>query len=232
MSLETTTREIEAVLSPIRKAVEDIAVQVRAMYSVGFFGHEHMDEMGRQAEGVIRRALTHNSGTIVGAGFVWQHTGKDDAGMLWWRADGDGITPKVHVYNPQADAFYDYRQTEWYRQGAEEAGFAIAGPFIDAWGTDDHALTPSTRIVSDPPEERFLGVAAVDLQVHRVTERLASVLKAAPGAVIVNAEGHVVSANRPLLTPGLRLERILREQGNGIKSEAPLFVRGWRLLSL
>lgn len=228
----TLIRNVEGLLLPLRKVLDDIGVQVKAMHSVDFFAHDRFEEMTRQVDGVIRRALEHKSGIIAGAGFAWRNPETDESGMLWWRADEGPVTPKVHVYNPHADAFYDYGQTEWYRQAQEEDSLAIAGPFIDAWGTDDHALTPSQRIDSDSPHKRFLGVAAVDLQVHRVTEYLSTYLEQAPGTAVVNAEGHIVSASHPLLTPGIRLERFFPNEEVHVLHDVPLFVRGWRLLAL
>jgi hypothetical protein len=228
--LHVTASRIDESLTEVRKVLDDLGTQVRALVAVGFFGPQHLPEMARQLEGVAHRALTADAGVVAGAGIAWRTgDGPGRSGMLWWRADGGKVTQKVHVDNPASDSYYDFQHSEWYVRAVESDSLEIAGPFIDAWGTDDHALTPSVAVRAD--EGVLLGVAAADLHVSRIVDRLALVLRSAGGdLVLVNDEDRVVVSDDAILTPGLRLEPFLWERSSTIVDAVDVPVRGWRLV--
>ena len=228
--LSVVAGRIDDSLTEVRKVLDDLGTQVRALFAVGFFGPDQLGEMARQLEGVANRALTAEAGVVAGAGVAWR-TGDESgqSGMLWWRADGGEVTQKVHVGNPASDSYYDFQHSEWYLRAVESDSFEIAGPFIDAWGTDDHALTPSVAVRAD--DGMLLGVAAADLHVGKTTDRLARVLRSGGGdLVLVNDEDRVVVADDAILTPGLRLEPFLVERRSAIVDAVDVPVRGWRLV--
>src|SRR5690606_2863749 len=97
------------------------------------------------------------------------------------------------------------------------------GPFIDAWGTDDHAITASLGLVH---EGEFLGAAAADLNVVAVTDALASALRPHGDVVLLDDEDRVVASNRPLLSPGLLLESFLRRTGASVSARVTTGVHG------
>jgi hypothetical protein len=136
----------------------------------------------------------------------------------------------MHVYNPESDSYYDYEHSEWYRAARESDGLVIVGPYIDAWGTDDHAITPSLGIVNEAGE--LIGTAAADLDVPVITGQLARILRPHSELVLADLEDRVVAANYPLLSPGLRLEPFLRRAGYRVAERVPLRVKGWQLLRL
>lgn len=232
MTLGAATQAIDGSFSEVRRALTDLGTQMRALHSVGFFGPAHLTEMSSQFEGVARRALQTHGGIIAGAGVAWE-TGEapGQSGMLWWRGDGGVVTRKIHVDNPASDSYYDFTHLDWYTRALETGAFVVAGPFIDAWGTDDHTLTPSIAVHDDAGGR--LGVAAVDLDIDRTTERLLRVLAPFDGdLILVNDEDHVIVANDPILTPGLRLGPFLSRRGLHVVQRADVPVHGWRLLQL
>ncbi|HJB63248.1 MAG TPA: hypothetical protein H9769_06045, partial [Candidatus Microbacterium pullistercoris] len=160
MSLEEAAARIEHKLTHVLKTLSDLDVQLRALKTVDLFGSQHSDEMSQQLEGVARRALLDAEQLMVGVGAAW---GDDDAssGMLWWRADAGEVSRKIHVANPSSDSYYDVEHTQWHDHALRAGGgLVVVGPYVDAWGTDDHALTPA-RAVFDG--DNTLGVVAIDL---------------------------------------------------------------------
>jgi len=232
MTLETAARALNDSLVDVRSALTDLGTQLRALSSVGFFGPDHLPEMSRQLEGVARRALATPDSVIVGAGVAWEvGPQQGQSGMLWWRADGGRVTQKIHVDNPRSDSYYDFTHSQWYRRAVEYGELGIVGPFIDAWGTDDHTLTPSI-VVADETGTR-LGVAAADLDLDGTTSRLSKVLEPfGSDLILVNDEGQVVVANDHLLTPGLRLDPFLAGRSMHVAESVAVPVDGWRLLHL
>ncbi|WP_313817137.1 cache domain-containing protein [Citricoccus sp.] len=229
MTLTEIAALIDREVEPILKTLGDLSTQLRAAHATGFYGFAQQEEMARQLDGVVRRAFSDPDAIIVGIGVVWEHD--DVSGMLWWRADGGAVSRKDHVNNPESDSFYDFTHMEWYEQTTMTDRLVIAGPYVDAWGTDDHALTPALA-VHDGAER--IGVSAIDLDVYRLTETLARVI--APygdNLVVVNADEQVVASNRPALTPGERLTPYLERRGLITVAEAPIMrVDGWTIRRL
>jgi hypothetical protein len=232
MTLHDVAVDVDGSLAEVRRTLADLGTQLRALRSVGFFGPAHLSEMSQQLEPVTRRALTAPDSAVAGAGIAWESVGPPArSGMLWWRADGGAVTQKIHVDNPASDSYYDFTHSEWYTRAIGTDELVIAGPFIDAWGTDDHTLTPATAVHDDGGVR--LGVVAADLDVAVTTERISRVLAAVEGdLILVNDEGHVVVANDPILTPGLRLEPFLSRQRMRVVERAAVPVHGWELLRL
>lgn len=165
---------------------------------------------------------------IEGIGLAWV-TEADTSGLVWWRSDNRVIARKHHVLNPNADSFYDYRNSLWYQSALDTQGITIVGPYFDAWGTDDHALTAAVRIMS---RETVLGVAAADLNVQTFTVQVFKYLSSLPVTVLLGVEERIIASNHALLTPGLRLSPFLLKTGLKKQYSQPLSVHGWELVTL
>ncbi|PWB96489.1 cache domain-containing protein [Salinibacterium hongtaonis] len=224
--------EFDEPVAFVRQVLSDLAERVVALRGSGSLGPQHLAAMSSALEPVCADAITPEHPEIVGVGVVWvaDETAGDASGMLWWRADGGVLAPKMHVYNPESDTYYDYGRSEWFRAARDSEGLAIVGPFIDAWGTDDHALTPSMAIVDD--EGQFIGVAAADLDVAVITGQLARVLRPHGDLVLADAEDRAVASNYPMLSPGLRVDPFLTKSGYRVAERVPLHTHGWQLLRL
>lgn len=165
---------------------------------------------------------------VAGIGLVW--VGAEDAsGMLWWRADSRHIARKHHIFNPDSDSYYDYRSSAWYQGALSTDRLVLVGPYIDAWGTDDHALTASMRMWGPTG---LLGVAAVDVDLQALTTVLDGVLGPLPDTVLLGAGDRVISSNMALLTPGLRLSPFLAKTERTIIARTPTALPDWELVTL
>jgi hypothetical protein len=229
---EAIVDELDVPVAFVREVLANLAAKTVELHAAGRFGVQHIAEMSQALEPECARVFTPEHPAIVGVGIVWEAVDTTAGGsrMLWWRADEGVVAPKMHVYNPESDSYYDYERSEWYRAARVSEGLAIVGPFIDAWGTDDHAITPSLGIVDEAG--KLIGAAAADLDVPVITGQLARILRPYPELVLADSEDRVVAANYPLLSPGLRLEPFLGRAGYSVAERAPLRVSGWQLLRL
>lgn len=224
MTLSRIRSLLDQRLEPIATTLTDLGTQLSAAHATGFYGPDQRPQMSAQLEGVVRRALADPALLVAGIGVVWEQG--TDAGMLWWRADGGVVNRKDHVNNPSSDSFYDFTRMEWYERTTRTDRLVVIGPYVDAWGTDDHTLTPARAVHRDGTR---IGVAALDLHVAAMTRELADLL--APHGedlVLVNADGQVLASDRPDLTPGERLEPHMREHGLEVGATARChLVEGW-----
>lgn len=224
MRLEQIRDLIDGRLAPIAGTLTDLGTQLSAAHATGFYGPDQRPQMSTQLDGVVRRALADPSLLVAGIGVVWEQG--EDAGMLWWRADGGTVSRKDHVNNPASDSFYDFTHMEWYERTTRTDRLVVVGPYVDAWGTDDHTLTPTQVVRRDGVR---IGLAALDLHVGAMTQELADLL--APHGedlVLVNADGQVVASDRPDLTPGERLAPYLQTHGLTLgETEQCRLVQGW-----
>jgi hypothetical protein len=224
--------ELSRALEPVHIVLQDLAERARALQTDGRFGRSEIDGMAAALEPAAAAALAGTSSGIVGVGIVWEAgtSTQEDSGLLWWRADAGELARKAHVHNPASDSYYDFRNSEWYRRALAASSLAVTGPYIDAWGTDDHALTPSLVIADE--QGKIIGVAAVDLDLTVTTARLAAVLEPFGDVVLLNSDEQIVAANHPLLSPGLRLEPFLARTGLTATERTPLSVDGWEIAEL
>lgn len=232
MISDDIVNELDEPVAFVRDVLSDLAARVVSLRATAHFGAQHITEMSSALEPICARAFAPGHPEVVGVGIVWSsaETNDDGSGMLWWRADAGVVAPKLHVYNPDSDSYYDYARSEWFGAARESDGLAIVGPFIDAWGTDDHAITPSLAIVDDSGE--FIGVAAADLDVAVITGQLSRILRPYGDLVLADAEDRAVASNYPLLSPGLRVEPFLTKSGLLVAERVPLRANGWQVLRL
>lgn len=188
-----------------------------------------LDRLAEQLEPGCIEAISHPAPRLVeGIGLVWvgaEHT----SGMLWWRAQETMTARKHHVFNPESDSFYDYRNSVWFQGALTAPGFTIVGPFIDAWGTDYHALTASMKMEH---EGDLTGVAAADLSIASLSATLDDVWADVPNAVLLGSEDRVIASNIALLTPGLLLGPFLSGRGWKTTHRAPTSIEGLTLATI
>ncbi|QEE62114.1 hypothetical protein FVA74_11435 [Salinibacterium sp. dk2585] len=220
---EGLVADIDAVVAIMRDDLHELAERALALRAEGHYGAEHVAAMVASLEPLCVDVLGR-SRMVEGTGLVWSCEQADDSGMLWWRAEEGRVARKQHVFNPESDSYYNYLGSRWFRAARDSEGLAIVGPFIDAWGTDDHAITASLGLVH---EGEFLGVVAADLNVVAVTDALAAALRPHGDVVLVDDEDRVVASNRPLLSPGLLLEPFLRRTGASVSERVATGVHGW-----
>jgi hypothetical protein len=216
--------EIDAAMSPVRVALRELARRAVTLRLIGPFGADALDEMALEFEPHCLKTLREDA-SIDGMGLVWE-VPERGSGMLWWRSEAGRIARKHHVFNPESDSFYDFRKSQWFRAGLEADDLAVVGPYIDAWGTDDHAVTASLRIMANG---ECIGVAAADLNVEAVTTRLTRAMRPRQGLVLLDPEDRVVAANAALLSPGLRIAPFLERTGMRVVERHATPVDGWFL---
>lgn len=220
--------EIEAVVADVRGALQALTDSALALREAGSYGADHVVAMAQHLEPLCLNILAQGS-MIEGMGLVWSCEGLDDSGMLWWRSEEGRIARKQHVFNPESDSYYNYLGSRWFEAAQGSDGLAMVGPFIDAWGTDDHTITAAMPVVH---ADDFVGVVAADLNVVAVTDALAVALERHGDVVLVDGEDRVVASNRPLLSPGLLLEPFLNRRGGRATGRSATTVDGWYVVRL
>lgn len=222
--------EIDTAMAHVRRVLSQLSAASAELWARGVYGSQQVGRMAEALEPICLAMLSADNPGVDGVGIVWEVGGDaEDTGMLWWRVEGGRGGRKQHVFNPESESYYDYRGSEWYRAAQAAEGLAIVGPYIDAWGTDDHALTASMALVVDG---QFIGVAAADLNVSTMTAVLARVLGRFDDLVLVDPEDRVVASNFALLTPGLLLQPFLRRGDMFIAERISTPVNGWHLVRL
>jgi hypothetical protein len=230
-SIDGLVAAIDAWAEGVRSDLEGIARQASTMHEAGSFGGRVIDEMAVRFEPQCLTVLVEHAPSVDGVGLVWEVgvEAGSDTGMLWWRSESGTVARKHHVFNPESDSFYDYRNSLWFEAALAADGLAVVGPYIDAWGTDDHTITASLRIMANGA---CIGVAAADMNVSVVTATLASILRPWPQLVLVDNEDRVVASNFALLSAGLRVAPFLERTSRRVDSRFATTVDGWQLLRL
>lgn len=150
--------------------------------------------------------LSKDGALIIGAGFVAQPGFIPDAPwhLAWWlgHANTFGVTGPaapalrrlVAVEDEHSESFRDYTTLEWWRVPSTTHARHITGPYVDYLCTDSYTLTFTAPLTAD---DRFLGVAGVDVLARWFEQHLFEVVDAAgrleDGSVVVNRSGRVVA---------------------------------------
>lgn len=224
---EAAGADLDAVIATVRDDLQALADRALSLWESDTYGAEHIAAMAERLEPQCLKVLAGSS-LVEGMGLVWSRQDVDDSGMLWWRAEEGRIARKQHIFNPESDSYYNYLGSRWFEAARRSKGLAVVGPFIDAWGTDDHTITASMRVV----EGEFLGVVAADLNVVAVTNALAASIERHGDVVLVDNEDRVVASNRPLLSPGLLLGPFVRRRGGRVVGRSGTTVNGWFIVKL
>jgi len=232
-SLSEAARTIDALIDTLQQPITMLKNRFLQIYD-DYFNAEginasRLERLAAELEPQCLRELdTPVPRFTDGIGLVWlAPTGA--SGMLWWRAEADRVARKHHVFNPSSDSFYDYRNSSWFLGAYEASGLSIVGPYVDAWGTDDHTLTGSIAMRRPAGSA---GVAAADLNLGTVVSHVERALTNLPGTVLVNNEDRVVASNIALLTPGLPLMPYLSKSSKSIVATEATTLMNWRLLEV
>lgn len=112
----------------------------------------------------------------------------------WWHRRPDGVfADDRHVMDPDRDDFYDYRRRDYFAHPRDDGRPWAEGPYVDYGGVDDYVLTFALPVFS---EDRFVGVAAVDVLIASLEHRLAPWLVASETPLmVVNLERRVIVSN-------------------------------------
>lgn len=187
------------------------------------------DHIAAKLEPSCRKTLTaQSSRLIVGVGLVGFASDRA-SGMIWWRVDNQKAARKYHVFNPESDSFYDYQNSMWFQDALQTEGLAVVGPYIDAWGTDDHAMTASMKI--EGPNGP-VGVAAADLDIHVLVDELEEAMSDLPNWVLVGAEDRIIASDIALMSPGLHLTPYLLRSHRKIVRSRFTHIEGWTIIQL
>lgn len=152
---------------------------------------------------VTQDSLGQGAPLLHGAGFVADVDLLTDAprGIRWWVTGPDGtVTRGRHLVDLARPDHYEYIDLGWFTGPKAGEPRCVFGPYVDYGGTDDYSITLS---VPARLGDRFLGVAAADLALERVEQRVGPVLQRVPGgAVIANSERQVVLSASPAYVAG------------------------------
>jgi hypothetical protein len=158
-------------------------------------------------------ALIGEDRLAVGFGFAAAPGEVDDLAryMCWYQRKGERIERLRLNFDPTSIDVYDYLEMEWFglaEQGRPRVAF---GPYVDYSGADQYIVTATVPVVVD---DRFVGIAGVDLAAGELERRLIQVLRGtALDAAIVSAERRVIAANTPRWVVGSRVPAMPRPTG-------------------
>lgn len=232
-SLEAAVVAINELIAAAQQPLTHLADTFNSVYDI-YFTDENLtvsalESIAAELEPHALSVLEHPAPRLVdGIGLVWVSP-QDSSGMLWWRAESDTVARKHHVFNPDSDSYYDYRKSVWFLGAYSRPGLSIVGPYIDAWGTDDHTLTASIKMARD---DSPIGVAAADLNLEYLAAHVEATLAALPGTVLVENDERVIASNVALLTPGLRVEPFMKKTGATVSERYPTALHTWQLITL
>lgn len=199
----TTHRAAQALLSTVAQEYERI------------FGALEPLAAGLVAAGAVRRddliplrqqvfdLLAAHRGLVAGAGVIIAPGRLADAHywMSWWWTRPSGTPEALRVnLDPTAPDFFDYPSADWYRTPERTLARHVAGPYVDYACTTEYATTVSVPVHADGV---FLGVAAADVLVSRLEQRVLPALRRLGHSLaLVNAEGRVIASASERYAPG------------------------------
>jgi methyl-accepting chemotaxis protein-like sensor len=224
-SLDDLADLLERIREPVEAGLAASAADVPAL------GYRELTALLRDVAAPHCTAALGATPSVAGVGCVAQSPAEvgEAFAMVWWVSRNGVVSEKRHDLNPTSDAFYDYRDAEWFSVPRTTGGFVVAGPYIDAWGTDDLTITAGVPLRA---AGRAIGVVALDVATARFVGALTEALDELPGdAVLVNADGRVVASTAPDLSTGLRLTpRSRAATGAPAGTAVPAGARGWSLV--
>jgi len=111
----------------------------------------------------------------------------------WYLTDGDKTLPLRPNFDRRRENFYDYTNMPWYARPRDSRNSSVEGPYVDLYGTNMYVLTFTMPIIVD---DRFIGVAGLDLSLHNVEKMLIrSLMCLANEAVLISTEGRIIASN-------------------------------------
>lgn len=190
--LSTVAQEYERIFG----ALEPLAAELAALGAV------RRDDLLPLRRNVVDLLAAHR-GLVAGAGVILAPGVLADARywMSWWWTRPSGTPEALRVnLDPTAPDFFDYPAADWYRTPERTRARHVAGPYVDYACTTEYATT-----VSLPVHARgaFLGVAAADVLVSRLEQRVLPALRRlGQSLVLINGEGRVIASASARYAPG------------------------------
>lgn len=111
----------------------------------------------------------------------------------WYLADAGKTMPLRPNFDRRRENFYDYTAMPWYSRPRATGKPVVEGPYVDLYGTNMYVLTFTIPIWV---QDRFIGVAGLDLSLHNVERMLVrSLMRLEHQAVLIAADGRVIASN-------------------------------------
>jgi hypothetical protein len=153
---------------------------------------------------MVADLLADHRGLVAGAGVITAPDLLADARywLAWWWTRPSGAPEALRVnLDPAAPDFFDYANADWYRTPERTAACYVAGPYVDYACTTEYATTVAVPVHAG---RTFLGVAAADVLVSRLEQRVLPALRRlGPATALVNADGRVIASASARYAPGL-----------------------------
>ena len=169
-----------------------------------------------------------------GGGVIVEPGGLADREMhleWWYLTDGDKTLPLRPNFDRRRENFYDYTNMPWYARPRDSRNSSVEGPYVDLYGTNMYVLTFTMPIIVD---DRFIGVAGLDLSLHNVEKMLIrSLMCLANEAVLISTEGRIIASNTANWMVGDLVPKLLDPapmKGVRLVLEEP--EAGWSLIKL
>ncbi|WP_409329225.1 cache domain-containing protein [Trujillonella humicola] len=142
----------------------------------------------------VREVLLEPGQLAVGLGLVLAP--RPESGLPlrleWWQVEpgSDRLRRLEPDLKPTSLGYYDYTATEWFDVPRRSGRRHVVGPYVDVHGTGRYVLTLTEPVVAGG---EFVGVAGVDVSVHRFERHLLERLGRLPVPfVVLDGEGRVV----------------------------------------
>ncbi|MGY1774175.1 cache domain-containing protein [Blastococcus sp. SYSU D00813] len=145
--------------------------------------------------------------------------------LEWWQVDpgSDRLRRLEPDLRPTSLGYYDYTTAEWFDVPCRTGRRHVVGPHVDVYGTGRYVLTLTEPVVA---AGEFVGVAGVDVSVHRFERHLLGRLGRLPVPfVVLDGQGRVVLSTAPRWLVG-----DLPPAGAAVLAATPVSGAPWRLL--
>ncbi|WP_227318733.1 cache domain-containing protein [Cedecea davisae] len=174
-SLLPFTRKIDDIIKSTIEATVSLAHDIESALGE-FRGHDLKllldPAVKKMIQGHIKETL-NNTVYCSGSGFASHIEASADNKefwlLEWWYKKADGVN-KVNLDLDQAtQQRLDFRTFEWFKRAPEHGKAYIHGPYVDYVCNTSYTLTSAMPVYFN---QRFIGVAAIDLLVSKVEEEL------------------------------------------------------------
>jgi len=149
----------------------------------------------------------------------------------WYLADAGKTLPLRPNFDRRRENFYDYTAAPWFSRPRDSGNSSVEGPYVDLYGTNMYVLTFTMPIFV---QDRFVGVAGLDLSLHNVERMLVrSLMRLENEAVLISADGRVIASNTANWLVGDLAPKLLdpaRSEGERLVLAEP--EGGWSLIRL
>jgi hypothetical protein len=221
---------VERTIAYVRGVVDDLHGAVVADIEAADRGEiKHLGMLRRLETRCIDEVSRGNS-PIHGLGFAAEPAAFTEPGLAWWYRNLDGEIRRLGVrMKPGTINFYDYTETEWWRNSSADDREHIFGPYVDHSGTNAYVITFARRVSRNAD---FSGVVVLDIMVSKLQAMWQAPLRNLPKpSSVINGEGLVIATNDSRLlastiNPSNSLDRI------GVESTDWSILRGNAMASV